>query len=103
MTGEEARVAFLEWLGQERRASALTVEAYGRDLAGFLGFLTVHLGGEPDLVALAGLRQADLRAWLAAEAGGGAGNATRARHLSAARSFFRFLRAAMRWTIRRCG
>jgi integrase/recombinase XerC len=91
MTGEEARVAFLEWLGQERRASALTVEAYGRDLAGFLGFLTAHLGGEPDLVALAGLRQADLRAWLAAEAGGGAGNATRARHLSAARSFFRFL------------
>ena len=91
MTGEEARVAFLEWLGQERRASALTVTAYGRDLAGFLGFLTVHLGGEPDLVALAGLRQADLRAWLAAEAGGGAGNATRARHLSATRSFFRFL------------
>jgi integrase/recombinase XerC len=91
MTGEEARVAFLEWLGQERRASALTVAAYGRDLTGFLAFLTVHLGGEPDLVALAGLRQGDLRAWLAAEAGGGAGNATRARHLSATRSFFRFL------------
>jgi integrase/recombinase XerC len=91
MTGEAARVAFLEWLGRERRSSPLTVEAYGRDIAGFLGFLTVHLGGEPDLVALAGLRQADLRAWLAAEAGGGAGNATRARHLSAARSFFRFL------------
>ena len=37
------------------------------------------------------LRQADLRAWLAAEAAAGAGNATRARHLSAVRSFFRFL------------
>jgi integrase/recombinase XerC len=91
VTGEAARVAFLEWLGRERRASPLTVAAYGSDIAALLGFLTGHLGCEPDLAALAGLRQADLRAWLAAEAGGGAGNATRARHLSAARSFFRFL------------
>jgi integrase/recombinase XerC len=91
MTGEEARQAFLAWLGQERRAAPLTVEAYGADLAGFLGFLTQHLGVEPDVAALTALRQADLRAWLAAEAGAGAGNATRARHLSAVRSFFRFL------------
>jgi integrase/recombinase XerC len=91
MTGETARVAFLEWLGQERHASALTVEAYGADIAGFLGFLSRHLGGEADLAALTALRQADFRAWLAAEAGDGAGNATRARHLSAVRSFFRFL------------
>src|SRR5258708_2807765 len=66
MTGEAARVAFLDWLGQERRAAALTVEAYGADIAGFLGFLTRHLGGEADLAALARLRQADLRARLAA-------------------------------------
>jgi integrase/recombinase XerC len=91
MTGEEARVAFLAWLEAERRAAVLTVQAYGVDLAAFLGFLTQHLGGEPDLPALASLRQADLRAWLAAEAAAGAGNATRARHLSAVRSFFRFL------------
>jgi integrase/recombinase XerC len=91
MTGEEARIAFLEWLGRERRAAALTVEAYSADIAGFLGFLTQHLGCEPDLAALASLRAADLRAWLAAEAAAGAGNATRARHLSAVRSFFRFL------------
>jgi len=91
VTGEEARQAFLEWLGQERRAAPLTVEAYGADLARFLGFLTQHLGGEPDLPALARLRQADLRAWLAADAAEGSGNATRARHLSAVRSFYRFL------------
>lgn len=91
MTGEEARIAFLDWLERERRAAPLTVEAYGADLAGFLGFLAQHLGGEPDLPALASLRAADLRAWLAAEAATGAGNATRARHLSAVRSFFRFL------------
>jgi integrase/recombinase XerC len=91
MTGEAARIAFLGYLGQERRASPLTVEAYGADIARFLGFLTQHLGAEIDLAALAALRQADLRAWLAAEATAGAGNATRARRLSAVRSFYRFL------------
>ena len=91
MTGLEARQAFLDWLGQERHASPLTVEAYGTDLAGFLGFLTNHLGGEPDLAALAALRQGDLRAWLASMANDGSVNATRARHLSAVRSFFKYL------------
>ncbi len=91
MTGETARIAFLDWLALERRASPLTVEAYGADIAGFLGFLAQHLGGEADLTALTALRQADLRAWLAAGAADGTGNATRARRLSAVRSFFRFL------------
>ena len=97
MMGGEARTAFLDWLANERRASKLTVEAYGTDLSQFLAFLTGHLGGEPDLRALGALRQADLRAWLAAMAApskklpGGAINATRARHLSAVRSFFRYL------------
>jgi integrase/recombinase XerC len=91
MTASEARASFLAWLRDERRASELTVEAYGSDLAGFLGFLTQHFGGEPDLSDLAQVRQADVRAWLAARASDGAGNATRARHLSALRSFFRYL------------
>ena len=88
---EAARVAFLAWLEQERRASPLTTREYGRDLAAFLGFLTRHLGGEPDLAALAALSQGDIRAWLAEQSGRGQGNATRARHLSAVRSFFRYL------------
>jgi len=91
VTGEQARAAFLDWLGGERRASPLTVEAYAADIAAFLRFLTPHLGGEPDAVALAGLRPADIRAWLAAQTAEGQGNATRARHLSAVRSFFRYL------------
>ena len=86
-----ARQSFLAWLAGERRASPLTVEAYAHDIEACLGFLTRHLGAEPDLAALAGLRAADLRAWLAWEAGRGIGAATRARHLSALRSFFRFL------------
>jgi integrase/recombinase XerC len=88
---EAARQEFLLWLGAERRASPLTVEAYGTDLAGFLGFLTRHLGEEPSIAALAALRAADFRAWLAQEAIDGKINATRARHLSAVRTFFRWL------------
>ncbi len=88
---EAARQDFLSWLTHERRASPLTVEAYAADIAGFLGFLTNHLGGEPDLAALTTLRAADLRAWLARAAMDGKGNATRARHLSAVRSFYRWL------------
>src|ERR1700739_2558237 len=91
MTGEAARIAFLDYLGQERRASPLTVEAYSADIARFLGFLTQHLGAETDLAALSARRKAAIRAWLAADATAGAGNATRARRLSAVRSFFRFL------------
>ena len=96
MLAEAARRQFLDWLTHERRASALTVTAYARDVGAFLAFLTGHLGAEPDLAALATLRAADLRAWLAAEAKAGAGTATRGRHLSAVRSFFR-------WAARRHG
>ncbi len=91
MLAEAARQDFLAWLEHERRAAPLTLEAYSADIAGFLGFLTRHLGCEPDLAALADLRAADLRGWLAQGAADGRGNATRARHLSAVRSFFRWL------------
>jgi integrase/recombinase XerC len=91
MTPEAARLAWLAWLAQERRASPLTVAAYARDSAAFLGFVTTHRGGEPALADLAALEVADFRAWLAHEAATGRGNATRARHLAAVRGFFRFL------------
>jgi len=84
----EARAAFLEWLLLERRASPETVEAYGRDVADLLGFLSRHQGGEPDLSAI-GL--ADLRAFLAHRAAAGIGAASRARQLSALKTFLRFL------------
>jgi integrase/recombinase XerC len=91
MTGDQARAAWLAWLAAERRASPNTLEAYGHDVAEFLGFLTGHLGGEPDLSALGALRPADLRAFLAARAAAGDGPATRARRLAAVRGFLRHL------------
>jgi len=83
--------AFLDWMARTRQASPLTVTAYGSDLGAFLVFLTGHLGHEPWLADLGALTPAELRAWLAHEAGSGSVNATRARHLSAVRSLFRFL------------
>lgn len=91
MTALEAVHQFLEWLQRERDSSPHTVIAYQNDLAGFLGFLTEHLGHEPVMADLAALQQTDLRAWLAKQASDGTGNATRARHLSAVRSLFRYL------------
>jgi integrase/recombinase XerC len=91
MTADAARVAFLDWMEQERHAAANTVEAYTHATAGFIGFLTKHLGGEPDIAALAGLRAADIRAWLAALSNDGLVAASRAQHLSAVRGFFRYL------------
>jgi integrase/recombinase XerC len=91
MTAAEARARFLDWLARERRASANTVESYGRDLRDFLVFLSEHLGGEPDTAALATLRAADLRGFLARRAADGAGVSTRARQLAAVRGFLRWL------------
>ena len=52
MTAQAAVAAFLAWMQHDRRASPHTVAAYQGDLAGFFGFLTHHLGGEPDRAAL---------------------------------------------------
>jgi len=79
------------WLAGERRASAHTVAAYGRDLAFFLDFLTEHLGERPGLGTIARLVPADFRAWLARRAHDGAERSSIARGLSVVRGFVRFL------------
>ena len=79
------------WLAGERRASAHTLAAYGRDLAFFLDFLTGHLGALPDLAAIMALRPADFRAYLAQRAGHGIERSSLARGMSALRGFVRFL------------
>jgi len=79
------------WLLAERRASRHTVRAYLADVHAFLGFMAEHLGEAPDPNALADLTLADFRAYLARRAREGADAGTRARALSAVRSFFRYL------------
>jgi len=90
---EDLRAAILlwmAWLGGERRASAHTIAAYGRDLAFFLDFLTGHLAEVPGLASLGQLRPADFRAYLAHRAAR-VERASIARGLSVVRGFIRFL------------
>ena len=85
--------AFRDWtrsLGAERRLSPLTVEAYARDARQFLGFLAERRGA-PDLAAIAALRPADLRAFLAARRGLGIEGRSLMRGLAGLRSFARHL------------
>ena len=90
MRADAAAAEFLDHLARERRASPSTVKSYGSDLAQFLAFLAAHTGETPLLGTLANLPQSDLRAWIAALATDRVGS-TRARKLSAVRSFYRYL------------
>ena len=76
--------------GVDGRAPA-TVAAYGADVARWLGFLAGHLGGAPGPGALAEVKTADMRAWMAAERARGLGSRSLARALSAVKAFAAWL------------
>ena len=82
---------WLRWLRSEKRVSAHTLDAYQRDVAGFLGFLTQHRGQAPDLPDIAALGVSDFRSYLAARSREGLKASSRARALSAVRSLLRYL------------
>jgi len=90
--GETLRAvtAWLDWLADERRASAHTIEAYRRDAAQFVAFLARHHGALCDLALLAAVTPSDLRGFLAERRGRGVEHASNARSLSALRGLFRF-------------
>jgi integrase/recombinase XerC len=83
--------AWMERLKTERRASAHTLAAYGRDFAAFLDFLRDYKGGQPSIATLATLQPRDFRAFLAARAAADLAKTSQARALSVLRGFFRFL------------
>lgn len=87
----DAILLWQRWLADERRLSKHSLDAYGRDVAAFLTFLTGHLGQSVDLAALAALQPADIRAFLARRHGQGIARTSQARGLSALKSLFRFL------------
>jgi integrase/recombinase XerC len=90
----EISLAAAQWIAAlafERRASRHTIDAYARDVAGFLGFLTEHFGAPPDAAALRALAPADLRAWLARRRADGLESRSLLRALAAVRNFLRRL------------
>lgn len=88
--GAEAR-RWLSFIAHERRLSPKTLEAYAHDVAGFLAFLTEHLGAKPSLKDLAALAPADVRAYLARRRRDEIQARTLMRAMAATRSFARFL------------
>ena len=94
MISPAARDALQGWLDARRALSGAaenTIEAYGRDLTGFLTFMTAHKGESQGLGALARISTADMRSWMASERGRDVGPRSLARKLSAVKSFYRWL------------
>ena len=94
MTAASALLSqWIAHLRDERRFADNSVEAYERDVAAFLGFLSGHLGGEPGSRELGELEPRDLRAYLAYRRQGPDALADRSisRALAAIRSFYRYL------------
>jgi integrase/recombinase XerC len=89
-----ARDALQGWLEGQRAlkgASEHTIDAYRRDVAGFLTFITEHKGAPQGLKPLMAISVQDMRAWMAFTRARGVGARSLARKLSAVKSFFRWL------------
>lgn len=90
----DTSAALMRWLGSlahERRMSPKTIEAYRRDVGGFLRFLTEHFSRPASLADLAALAPRDVRAFIARRRTDGLGPRSLMRALAAARGFARFL------------
>ncbi|MBR9824573.1 MAG: tyrosine recombinase XerC [Alphaproteobacteria bacterium] len=82
---------FLAHLAGERRLSARTLEAYQRDISGFLSFLSEHAGRAIALDDLFSLQARDFRAFMASRRREGLSPRSLARSLSAIRTFYDYL------------
>ena len=103
ISASECLSIFLAHLAGERRLAEKTVEAYQRDIGDFLLFTVEHTGQTASLQSLSVLTVSDFRAYLAHRRRGDNALSVNsiARHLSALRTFFRYLER--RWDVRNDG
>ncbi|MEM1233407.1 MAG: tyrosine recombinase XerC [Pseudomonadota bacterium] len=90
----QARDALTSWLAHEKALKATaknTLEAYGRDVAGFIAFMCDHNGGAQGLAPLSRITITDMRAWMSHERRRGLAARSLARSLSAVKTFYRWL------------
>lgn len=87
-------VRWLENVRGAKGASPHTIDAYRRDVAGYLGFMTLHTGAPIGPAALGRLMPRDVRSWQARLREDGLGARSAARALSAVKSFHRWLAEA---------
>ncbi|MGH1452609.1 MAG: tyrosine recombinase XerC [Paracoccaceae bacterium] len=94
MISPAARDAMAGWLDAQtalKGASQNTIDAYGRDVADFLAFITGYKGEAQGIGPLSSLSVRDMRAWMAAGRADGISPRSMARKLSAVKSFIRWL------------
>ena len=94
MISDAARDALQGWLDARKALGGVadnTIDAYGRDVAGFLAFITEHKGESQGLAALARITVGDMRSWMASVRGRDVGARSLARKLSAVKNFYRWL------------
>ena len=83
----DALFAWLDHIKALKDAADNTIDAYRRDVAGYLGFLTKHFGTSLGRRALADVGLSDMRAWMASERARGVSARSLARSLSAVKAF----------------
>ena len=83
--------AWLQHLAHERRLSARTIEAYGRDARQFLAFLEKRFGAPPSIGDFTDCAPGDLRAFLAHRRAEGVEGRSLQRALSALKSLARHI------------
>ncbi len=94
MISAGAAALIQDWLASLRAlngAADKTLEAYQRDLSGFLGFLTDHHGEIAARSTLKSVDLRDMRAWMARDRARGVSARSLARSLSAVKGFYRWL------------
>ena len=83
--------AWLKQLAVERRYSAHTLDAYGRDLRQFVAFANGHFGEPAALATFSAIAPADLRSFMAHRRAAGVESRSLLRALAGLRSFARHL------------
>ena len=82
---------WLAWLKGVDGLSPNTLDAYRRDVSGYLAFMSGHFGDSTGVAQLEGVRISDMRSWLASERDRGVSSRSLARALSAVKNFTAWL------------